>query len=71
MGPGLAAHACAGGALESCGRIAAATGAALICETAFARLDRGAGLPALQRLPYFPQVRARRAWGCCRVVAAA
>lgn len=46
---------CTGGALESCGRIAAATGAALICENAFSRLDRGAGLPALQRLPYFPQ----------------
>jgi hypothetical protein len=39
------------------GRIAAATGAALYCENAFARLDRGAGLPNLMRLPYFPQVR--------------
>ncbi|KAL4444371.1 hypothetical protein ABPG75_012108 [Micractinium tetrahymenae] len=44
-----------GGALESCGRIAAATGAALLCENAFARLDRGAGLPCPARLPYFPQ----------------
>ncbi|KAL4420103.1 hypothetical protein ABPG77_000584 [Micractinium sp. CCAP 211/92] len=44
-----------GGALESCGRIATATGAALLCENAFARLDRGAGLPCPTRLPYFPQ----------------
>ncbi|PRW56678.1 decarboxylase [Chlorella sorokiniana] len=44
-----------GDALLSCGRIAAATGAALLCENAFARVDRGAGLPNLQRLPYFPQ----------------
>lgn len=42
------------GALQDCGRIAAATGAVLLCENAFARLDRGAGLPAMQRLPYFP-----------------
>lgn len=48
----------AGGVLLSCGRVAAATGAALLCESAFARLDRGAGLPNVQRLPYFPQARA-------------
>ncbi len=36
------------------GRIAAATGADLICETFFARMERGAGLPAPVRLPYFP-----------------
>ena len=46
----------AGDALLNCGRIAAATGAALLCENAFARLDRGAGLPDVQHLPYFPQV---------------
>jgi acetolactate synthase-1/2/3 large subunit len=44
-----------GQALQNAGRVAAATGAALLCESAFARVDRGAGLPALQRLPYFPQ----------------
>lgn len=37
------------------GRIAAVTGAALICENAFARIDRGAGQPSPQRLSYFPQ----------------
>lgn len=46
----------AGGALELAGRVAAATGAALLCENAFARLDRGAGRPDLRRLPYFPEV---------------
>lgn len=52
----------AGEALLSCGRIAAATGAALLCENAFARLDRGAGLPDVQRLPYFPQVCEGQVW---------
>jgi acetolactate synthase-1/2/3 large subunit len=45
----------AGGALASAGRIAAHTGAQLLCESAFARLDRGAGLPCPARLPYFPE----------------
>ena len=35
------------------------TGAKLICENAFARIDRGAGLPSPQRLPYFPQEAAK------------
>lgn len=43
------------GALDLAGRISAALGASLFCENSFARLDRGAGLPAAQRLPYFPQ----------------
>ena len=34
--------------------IAAATGCALLCENAFARIDRGAGAPAFERVPYFP-----------------
>jgi acetolactate synthase-1/2/3 large subunit len=40
--------------LEAAGRIAAATGCALMCETFPARWDRGAGTPAVERLPYFP-----------------
>jgi acetolactate synthase-1/2/3 large subunit len=43
------------GALKAAGQIAAAVGAVLLCENSFARLDRGEGLPAVQRLPYFPQ----------------
>ncbi|MBK6707654.1 MAG: acetolactate synthase large subunit [Sphingomonadales bacterium] len=41
------------GALEQAGRIAAATGARLLCETFTARLQRGAGRVAVERLPYF------------------
>ncbi len=41
------------GALEQAGRIAAATGARLICETFPTRLERGAGRVAVERLPYF------------------
>ena len=40
-------------ALHLAGRIAAATGARLICETFAARLQRGAGRVAVERLPYF------------------
>jgi acetolactate synthase-1/2/3 large subunit len=37
------------------GRIAAATGADLLCDTFFARMERGGGLPTATRLPYFPE----------------
>ncbi len=46
--------------LVAAARIAAATGAALLCETFPARLERGAGLPALHRLPYFAEQAAAR-----------
>lgn len=39
--------------LEIAGRIAAATGARLVCETFPARLQRGAGRVRLEKLPYF------------------
>ena len=41
--------------LRAAARIAAATGARLLCPTFPARLARGAGLPRLERLPYFPE----------------
>jgi acetolactate synthase I/II/III large subunit len=41
--------------LVAAARIAAATGAALMAETFPARLERGAGLPAVERLPYFAE----------------
>jgi acetolactate synthase-1/2/3 large subunit len=44
-GPGLAAAA----------RIAQATGARLLCETFPTRLERGAGVPAVERLAYFAE----------------
>lgn len=40
--------------LRLAGRIAAATGADLIADTFFPRMERGAGLPRVTRLPYFP-----------------
>lgn len=40
-------------ALHDAGRIAAATGARLVCETFPARLQRGAGRVPVERLPYF------------------
>jgi acetolactate synthase I/II/III large subunit len=42
-------------ALRLLGRIAATTGADLICETFFARMERGGDLPAPLKLPYFPE----------------
>ena len=40
--------------LEIAGSISTATGATLMCENAFARIDRGGDLPAVHRLAYFP-----------------
>ncbi len=45
-------------ALEQAGRIAATTGARLICETFPARLQRGAGRVPVERLPYFGEMAA-------------
>ncbi len=45
-------------ALELAGRIAAKTGARLICETFPARLQRGAGRVPVERLPYFGEMAA-------------
>src|SRR6202046_3450269 len=41
--------------LKAAARMAAKSGCHLICETFPARLERGAGMPALDRLPYFPE----------------
>ncbi len=41
--------------LAAAARIASATGARLVCETFPARLERGAGRPAVERLGYFPE----------------
>ncbi|HRX40049.1 MAG TPA: acetolactate synthase large subunit [Parvularculaceae bacterium] len=45
-------------ALEQAGRIAAATGARLLCETFMARLQRGEGRVPVERLPYFGEMAA-------------
>jgi acetolactate synthase I/II/III large subunit len=44
--------------LTASARIAAATGAKLLCETFPARLERGAGLPAVERLGYLSEFAA-------------
>lgn len=41
--------------LEAAGRIAAHTGARLLCDTFTPRLQRGAGRVAVERLPYFSE----------------
>jgi acetolactate synthase-1/2/3 large subunit len=43
------------GALRAAARIEAATGCGVMHETWMARLERGAGLPAFDQLPYFPE----------------
>jgi acetolactate synthase-1/2/3 large subunit len=45
--------------VRAAARVAAATGCRVLHETFFARLERGAGLPALERLPYFPEQAAQ------------
>lgn len=42
--------------LEAAGRIAAATGARLMCDTFAPRLDRGHGIVAVERIPYFAEM---------------
>ena len=44
--------------LRAAARIAAATGAELLAETFAARIERGAGIPEIQRLAYFGEMAA-------------
>ena len=50
--------------LRAAARIAAATGAALLCEVFPTRIERGAGRPRLEKLPYFPEQAQQRLAGC-------
>ena len=59
-GPGLAAAV----------RIAEATGARVLCETFPARLERGAGVPAVERLAYFAEAAAEQLSGTQHLVLA-
>lgn len=43
------------GGLAAAGRIARKTGCRLVCETFPARIERGAGRPVVEKLPYFPE----------------
>lgn len=56
------------GPLRAAARVAGATGARLICETFPARLERGAGLPELERLAYLPEAAAKQLAGLSALV---
>jgi acetolactate synthase-1/2/3 large subunit len=51
----LGAHATREPGLRAAARVASATGARLFCPTFPARVARGAGMPRVERLPYFPE----------------
>lgn len=56
--------------LEAADRIATATGARLFCETFPARLERGAGLPAIDRLAYLAEMAAAQLSGARHIILA-
>jgi acetolactate synthase-1/2/3 large subunit len=51
----LTGNALYGDGLQMAGRIAAATGAKLLAPYPVVRVQRGAGFPAVQRIPYMPE----------------
>jgi acetolactate synthase-1/2/3 large subunit len=51
----MGANALRARGLLAAGRIAAKCGCRLMCETFPARVERGGALPALEKLPYFPE----------------
>jgi acetolactate synthase-1/2/3 large subunit len=51
----LSAYALREKGLELAGKVAAATGARMMCDTFNTRLQRGAGRVPVERLPYFPE----------------
>ena len=51
----LDGNALYGAGLKAAGRIAAATGAKLLAPYPIARVERGAGRPPVQRIPYVPE----------------
>ncbi|AKN16030.1 hypothetical protein MHAE_17238 [Mycobacterium haemophilum DSM 44634] len=56
--------------LAAAARIAAATGARWFCETFPARLERGAGVPTVERLAYFAEAAAAQLGGAKHLVLA-
>jgi acetolactate synthase-1/2/3 large subunit len=56
--------------LEAASRIAAATGARLLCETFPARHERGAGIPAVSRLAYLAEFAAEQLAGARHLILA-
>ncbi|WP_030778848.1 acetolactate synthase large subunit [Streptomyces sp. NRRL S-920] len=66
----LGGEAARGAGLVAAGRVAAATGAKLLCETFPARLERGAGRPTVERLAYFASGAQRQLAGVRHLVLA-
>ncbi|OZM73756.1 acetolactate synthase large subunit [Amycolatopsis antarctica] len=66
----LGGEACRAEGLLAASRIAVATGARTFTETFPARLERGAGLPAVERLGYVPEHAAHQLEGVRHVIAA-
>lgn len=56
--------------LSAAVRIAAATGAQVLCETFPARLERGAGIPAVERLAYFAEAAEAQLAGTAHLILA-
>ncbi|MFD4630465.1 acetolactate synthase large subunit [Streptomyces sp. NPDC058284] len=66
----LGGAAARGAGLAAAGRIAGASGARLLCETFPARLERGAGSPAVERLGYLAAGAVRQLAGVRHLVLA-
>jgi acetolactate synthase I/II/III large subunit len=66
----LGGQALHGRALSAAARIAQATGAKLFAERGAPRLERGAGLPAVERLIYWPEAAAKQLEGLEHLVLA-
>jgi acetolactate synthase I/II/III large subunit len=56
--------------LRAAGRVAAKAGARLLCGTFPARIERGAGRPKIERIPYFPEQAAKCLAGLRHIVLA-
>lgn len=56
--------------LEAAVRVAAASGARVLCETFPARLQRGAGIPAVERLAYFAEAAEAQLAGAAHLILA-
>jgi len=54
--------------LRAAGRVAAKVGARLLCGTFPARIERGAGRPKVERIPYFPEQAAKCLQGLRHIV---
>lgn len=64
----IGGRACRGPLLDAAAAIASATGAKLLCETFPARLERGAGRPAVERLAYLAELAAQQLDGLRHLV---